>query len=75
MSRSDRLEAPHGTCLHNGAATAEVPHGFCGGPGGEELAFEDHVDKAVILNFIDLQKGLGVKMPALNDKSGQKSGG
>jgi hypothetical protein len=44
-------------------------------PGGEELAFEDHVDKAVILNFIDLQKGLGVKMPALNDKSGQKSGG
>jgi hypothetical protein len=29
--------------------------------GGEKLAFEDHVDKAIILNLIDLQKRLGLR--------------
>src|ERR1700737_3785015 len=57
-SRADRLQGPHGTGLHDRAATARVLHGFCGGLRGEELALKDDAEEAVILGLLDLEKRL-----------------
>src|ERR1700746_761093 len=57
-SRADRLQGPHGTGLHDRAATARVLHGFRGGLRGEELALKDDAEEAVILGLLDLEKRL-----------------
>src|ERR1700752_1025664 len=57
-SRADRLQGPHGTGLHDRAATARVLHGLCGGLRGEELALKDDAEEAVILGLLDLEKRL-----------------
>src|SRR5262252_11063910 len=57
-SGTDRLQGPHGTGLHDRAATARVLHGFRGGLRGEELALKDDAEEAIILGLPDLEKRL-----------------
>src|SRR5690348_15913399 len=57
-SRADRLQGPHGTGLHDRAATARVLHGLRGGLRGKELALKDDAEEAVILGLLDLEKRL-----------------